>query len=148
MVKYTEPPTSDEDLPEPFDNTPLPNGKYIARIAEIVERQSKSTGDTYWNVKAEVIAPEEFSNRVAFGGIFFGDNEVVTAKRRRALRALGYVEPGKPGADYDLLPSEGEGKVVEIDVRQETYKDKTSSKIQEILPVPEGATVPNDGIPF
>ena len=110
------------------DFTPLPDGEYLCRLAEI-EEASTYNGDEMWKLKFEVINGE-YTGRYIFDNMVF--SEAALKRVKLICSRLGIDVSG----EVDLTPSMLEGATCFITTEIEEYEDN------------EGKIKPRNVVPF
>ena len=109
------------------DFTPLPDGEYLCRLAEI-EEASTYNGDELWKLKFEV-TDGEFAGRYIFDNMVF--SEAALKRVKLICSRLGIDVSG----EIDLTPSMLEGATCYITTEIEEYEDN-EGKIKRRNTVP------------
>jgi len=109
------------------DFTPLPDGKYLCRLAEI-EEASTQYGDEMWKLKF-VVAKGPYQGRYIFDNLVF--SEAAMKRVKLICSRLGLDVSG----EIELTPSMLEGKVCYLTVETEDYEDQEGkTKSRNVVP--------------
>lgn len=98
------------------DFTPIPDGEYRCRVAE-VEETATQMGDDMWNVELEVVEGE-YAGRRIFDRLVFSDSALKRVKL--VCRELGIDVSG----EVDLVPETIRGRDCIVTVVTEEYENR------------------------
>lgn len=124
----------------------VPEGRYYARIAEVVPGKSQA-GDPMFSVKLLIVAGESQDSWL-WDNIVISDNPnspgyKILGRSKHFLHCIG--EPYEGEIDYDT--ENWIDKEVEIKVYHDSYKGKPKAKVEEYILEEKGNT-PQEESPF
>lgn len=108
-----------DDIPEPDDYSPLPDGKYHIKVSKIEEKTTKN-GDEMWAMTLEVLK-SEYAGRKLFDNLTFSEKGIKRVKlvlSRLGVALLNGLMP-KPITAF--------GKEAIVDVVTDDYTDNNGN---------------------
>ena len=109
------------------DFSPLPEGKYLCRVAE-VEEASTQYGDEMWKLRF-VVAKGPCQGRYIFDNLVF--SEAALKRVKLVCSRLGLDVSG----EVELTPSLIKGKACYVTVETEEYEDaEGATKVRNVVP--------------
>lgn len=119
----------------------IPRGVYHAKVSEVEETQSKSSGNDMLAITL-TIARGDYSGRLLWDYIVL--NEQSEWKLKQFLTAVGTIANGS-GEKGAFDPADLVGRTIQVNVKHETDDQfGTRAKVGSMMPLPEGVTLDED----
>ena len=130
-----------EGVEEAQDFSPIPDGRYKARLTEIAIDRTK-TGDEMWNLTWTVLEGEQEGKKI-FDRIVFSHKALPRVKM--ICSRMGIPNEGT----VELLPQQFDGKDLYVTTKQEKYfSEKHGEQIQSKVPFAGYESIEDGDAPF
>lgn len=102
----------------------VPDGRYVARVSDVQEREGKESGNPYLNIELTIQEPEEFLGRKLWDVFMLSANALW--KLRNFCKTIGFDLTGAAELDTDDL----QDLVVGVQVTTEVYQERERNRVK------------------